>query len=64
MGDDMSENHVAKYYFFTGQEFATPEEAKERIHMHAVESRRNLRLVKNDGLRIRAICDSQIPVFT
>ncbi|GJV58884.1 hypothetical protein Tco_1464984 [Tanacetum coccineum] len=32
--------------------------------MHSIESRRNLKLYKNDGVRIRARCDGKVPVFT
>ncbi|GJV19101.1 hypothetical protein Tco_1368121 [Tanacetum coccineum] len=34
------------------------------VYLHSIESRRNLKLYKNDGVRIRAICDGKVPVFT
>ncbi|KAJ9548458.1 hypothetical protein OSB04_021001 [Centaurea solstitialis] len=49
--------------FFVGQSFATKEEVKNRITMHSVHSRRDIKIIKNDSLRIRAICNGQIPVF-
>ncbi|GJQ96243.1 heat stress transcription factor B-4-like protein [Tanacetum coccineum] len=53
-----------KYSFYTGQKFTTPKEAKDRVYLHSIESRRNLKLYKNDGVRIRATCDGKVPVFT
>ncbi|GKE65244.1 hypothetical protein Tco_1519405, partial [Tanacetum coccineum] len=32
--------------------------------MHSIKSRRNLKLYKNDGVRIRARCAEKVPVFT
>ncbi|GJY98520.1 heat stress transcription factor B-4-like protein [Tanacetum coccineum] len=46
------------------KKFTTPKEAKDRVYMHSIESRRNLKLYKNDGVRIRARCDGKVPVFT
>ncbi|GKD79493.1 hypothetical protein Tco_1342114 [Tanacetum coccineum] len=40
------------------------EEAKDRVYLHSIESRRNLKLYKNDGVRIRARCDGKVHVFT
>nr|GEW79529.1 hypothetical protein [Tanacetum cinerariifolium] len=40
------------------------EEAKDRVYLHSIESRRNLKLYKNDGVRIRARCDGKVLVFT
>ncbi|GKD19016.1 hypothetical protein Tco_1208174, partial [Tanacetum coccineum] len=31
----------------------TPKEAKDIVYLHSIESRRNLKLYKNDGVRIR-----------
>ncbi|GKF60317.1 hypothetical protein Tco_0177103 [Tanacetum coccineum] len=53
-----------KYSFYTGKKFTTPKEAKDRVYLHSIESRRNLKLYKNDGVRIRARCDGKVPVFT
>ncbi|GJS31144.1 hypothetical protein Tco_0491764 [Tanacetum coccineum] len=44
--------------------FTTPKEAKDRVYLHSIESRRNLKLYENDGIRIRARCDGKVPVFT
>nr|GEW17681.1 hypothetical protein [Tanacetum cinerariifolium] len=40
------------------------EEAKDKVYLHSIESRRNLKLYKNDGVRIRARCDGKVLVFT
>ncbi|GKA79333.1 hypothetical protein Tco_0785929 [Tanacetum coccineum] len=53
-----------KYSFYTGQKFTTPKEAKNRVYLHSIESIRNLKLYKNDGVRIRAKYDGKVPVFT
>ncbi|GJW43543.1 hypothetical protein Tco_0072342 [Tanacetum coccineum] len=53
-----------KYSFYTGLQFTTPKEAKDRVCLHSIESRRNLKLYKNDSVRIRARCEGKVPVFT
>ncbi|GJY97893.1 putative ribonuclease H-like domain-containing protein [Tanacetum coccineum] len=53
-----------KYSFYIGKKFTTPKKAKDRVYLHSIESRRNLKLYKNDGVRIRARCDGKVPVFT
>ncbi|GKD06072.1 heat stress transcription factor B-4-like protein, partial [Tanacetum coccineum] len=53
-----------KYSFYTGHKFTTPKEAKNKVYMHSIESRRNLKLYKNDGVRIRASCEGKVLVFT
>nr|GEV56335.1 hypothetical protein [Tanacetum cinerariifolium] len=40
------------------------EEAKDRVSLHFIESKRNFKLYKNDGVRIRARCDRKVHVFT
>nr|GEU72822.1 hypothetical protein [Tanacetum cinerariifolium] len=56
-GDDVKKLQEEK-------KFTTPKEAKDRVYLHSIESRRNLKLYKNDGVRIRARCDGKVPVFT
>ncbi|GKD10018.1 shikimate O-hydroxycinnamoyltransferase [Tanacetum coccineum] len=53
-----------KYLFYNGQQFTTPKEAKDIVYLHSIESRRNLKLYKNDSVRIRARCEGKVPVFT
>ncbi|GKE59800.1 hypothetical protein Tco_1510167 [Tanacetum coccineum] len=43
-----------KYSFYIGKQFTTPKEAKDRVYLYFIESRRNLKLYKNDSVRIRA----------
>ncbi|GJT81674.1 heat stress transcription factor B-4-like protein [Tanacetum coccineum] len=52
-----------KYSFYTGQKFNTPKEAKDKVYLHSIESRRNLKLYKNDSVRIRARCEGKVPRF-
>ncbi|KAD3066829.1 hypothetical protein E3N88_34709 [Mikania micrantha] len=49
--------------FYLGQEFGTKEEAKNLIRKHSVESRRLIKVVKNDKTRLRAACHGVLPEF-
>nr|GEY43094.1 hypothetical protein [Tanacetum cinerariifolium] len=42
----------------------SPKEAKDRVYLHFIESRRNLKLYKNDIVKIRARCEGKVLVFT
>nr|GEW00394.1 shikimate O-hydroxycinnamoyltransferase [Tanacetum cinerariifolium] len=53
-----------KYSFYTGHKFSTLKEAKDRVYLHSIKSRKNLKRYKNDGVRIRARCDGKVSVFT
>ncbi|GJX69435.1 hypothetical protein Tco_0305162 [Tanacetum coccineum] len=53
-----------KYSFYTGHKFNTPKEAKDKVYLHSIESRRNLKLYKNDSVRIRARYEGKVLVFT
>ncbi|GKB90035.1 hypothetical protein Tco_0962307 [Tanacetum coccineum] len=52
-----------KYSFYSGQEFTTTKEANDKVYMHSIESRTNLKLYKNDSVRVRARCDGKVLVF-
>ena len=52
----------SKNSFFIGKEFANRDLAKEMVRAHAVETRRNIMIVKNDKIRIRAKCFGVVPV--
>ncbi|GJW54369.1 hypothetical protein Tco_0098454 [Tanacetum coccineum] len=39
-----------KYSFYTRQKFTTAKEAKDILYLHIIESRRNLKLYKNDSI--------------
>ncbi|GJT02954.1 hypothetical protein Tco_0824123 [Tanacetum coccineum] len=47
-----------------GQKNTTTKEAKGRVYLHSIKSRRNLKLYKNDSVRVRARCDGNVPAFT
>ncbi|KAD4888199.1 hypothetical protein E3N88_20272 [Mikania micrantha] len=49
--------------FYLGQEFGTKEEAKNLTRKHSVESRRLIKVVKNDKARLRATCHGVLPEF-
>nr|GEW12244.1 hypothetical protein [Tanacetum cinerariifolium] len=38
----------------------SPKEAKDRVYLHSIEIRRNLKLYKNDSVRIRARCEGKV----
>nr|GEW47276.1 hypothetical protein [Tanacetum cinerariifolium] len=46
------------------QKFTTAKEAKDRVYLHSTKSRRNLKLYKNDNVKVRASCDGKVLVFT
>nr|GFA06605.1 hypothetical protein [Tanacetum cinerariifolium] len=46
------------------KKFTTPKEAKDRVYMHSIKSRRNLKLYENDNVRIRASCYGKVLVFS
>ncbi|GKD55958.1 hypothetical protein Tco_1289345 [Tanacetum coccineum] len=53
-----------KYSFYTGHKFTTTKEAKDRLYLHSIKSRRNLKLYKNGSVWIKARCDGKVHVFT
>ncbi|GKA24185.1 hypothetical protein Tco_0710218 [Tanacetum coccineum] len=53
-----------KYLFYTGHKFTTVKEAKDRVYLHSIKSRRNLKLYKNDSVRVRTRHDGKVLVFT
>ncbi|GJW52206.1 hypothetical protein Tco_0093557 [Tanacetum coccineum] len=46
------------------QKFTTAKEAKDRVYLHFIKSKRNLKLYKNDSVRVRTRCDGKVLVFT
>ncbi|GJS15673.1 putative transposase, mutator type, MULE transposase domain protein [Tanacetum coccineum] len=52
------------YSFYTGQKSTTAKEAKDRLYLHSIESRRNLKLYKNDSVMIKERCNGKVHVFT
>ncbi|GKA09544.1 putative reverse transcriptase domain-containing protein [Tanacetum coccineum] len=53
-----------KYSFYTGHKFNTAKEVKDRVYLHSIKSKRNLKLYKNDSVRVSARCDGKMHVFT
>ncbi|CAI9295100.1 unnamed protein product [Lactuca saligna] len=47
--------------FYILQRFSSSQEAKDRIYLHAIETRRELDMVKNDKNRVRVVCKGTIP---
>ncbi|GJU69532.1 hypothetical protein Tco_1255791 [Tanacetum coccineum] len=45
----------SKYSFDSGQIFGNATEVKSRVYLHAIKTRRNLKLIKIDGQRIRSV---------
>ncbi|PWA35861.1 zinc finger, SWIM-type [Artemisia annua] len=54
---------VHKYYFYVCQQFGSADEVKQRVHLHSIETMRELYFKKNDKLRVRAQCRGTIPQF-
>ncbi|KAK9066298.1 hypothetical protein SSX86_013619 [Deinandra increscens subsp. villosa] len=46
--------------FYLGQVFGTKEECKKLIRAHSVETRRNIRIIKDEDERVRAICKGHL----
>ncbi|GJU85866.1 hypothetical protein Tco_1293412 [Tanacetum coccineum] len=64
MEGDMNASGQWKSSFYTRQKFNTTKEAKDIVYLNSIESRRNLKLYKNDSVTVRARCDRKVPVFT
>nr|GEU96091.1 shikimate O-hydroxycinnamoyltransferase [Tanacetum cinerariifolium] len=47
----------------TNLKFTTAKEVNDRVYLHSIESRRNLKMYKNDSVRVRARCDGKVHVF-
>ncbi|GKB91106.1 shikimate O-hydroxycinnamoyltransferase [Tanacetum coccineum] len=57
--DDETSNYRRR-----SQKFTTAKKAKDKVYLHSIESIRNLKLYKNDSVRVRARCDGKVHVFT
>ncbi|XP_071738981.1 uncharacterized protein [Rutidosis leptorrhynchoides] len=53
---DLGLDHDPKTQFLLGQTFGTSREVKDLVNKIAVETRRELKIVKNDLKRVRVIC--------
>ena len=50
-----------KTYFYVGRKFANKDDVREYIKEHSIETRRKIRMEKNDNERVRAVCRGVIP---
>ncbi|KAK9053929.1 hypothetical protein SSX86_025004 [Deinandra increscens subsp. villosa] len=55
--------HHGTIHFYLGQVFGTKEECKTLIRDHSVETRRNIRVIKDEDFRVRAICKGSMGDF-
>nr|GEW56354.1 hypothetical protein [Tanacetum cinerariifolium] len=53
-----------KYLFYTGRKFTTTKETKDIVYLHSIKSKINLKLYKNDSVRVKARCDGKVSVYT
>ncbi|KAK9071946.1 hypothetical protein SSX86_008377 [Deinandra increscens subsp. villosa] len=49
--------------FYIGQTFGSKEEFKKLVREHGVKTRRQIRVFKDESLRVRAVCWGTIPKF-
>lgn len=49
--------------FYIFQSFSSAKEFKDKVKLHAIESRRLLEFEKNDKNRVRAVCRGSIPTL-
>ncbi|GJZ81710.1 hypothetical protein Tco_0646704 [Tanacetum coccineum] len=57
-GDTCNDNETSNY------RRKSAKEAKNRVYLHSIESRRILKLYKNDNVRVRARCEGKVNVFS
>ncbi|GJY24286.1 hypothetical protein Tco_0397944 [Tanacetum coccineum] len=53
-----------KYALYCGQFFGSSKEVKDKVYLHSIETRRDLKLVRNDKLRVRAMCFGKTLMYT
>ena len=54
---------VYKTFFYVGKKFPNRDEVKELVKEHSIETRRELRMEKNDKERVRVVCRGIIPTL-
>ncbi|GJZ18355.1 hypothetical protein Tco_0554478, partial [Tanacetum coccineum] len=63
--DLSNDNETSKYRRRRLDELSREmEEVKDIVYLHFIESRRNLKLYKNDSVKVRARYDRKVPVYT
>ncbi|CAI9265993.1 unnamed protein product [Lactuca saligna] len=55
-----SVGEVHKVAFHIGQKYKTKKDLKDKIDLHALETRRNISFTKNNKSRLTAICDGNV----
>ncbi|CAI9293924.1 unnamed protein product [Lactuca saligna] len=55
-----SAGEVHKVAFHIGQKYKAKKELKDKIDLHALETRRNISFTKNDKSRLTAVCDGTV----
>ncbi|GJT85844.1 hypothetical protein Tco_1067561 [Tanacetum coccineum] len=63
-GEDMDVINADNFDSDTGNADETSNYRRRRVYMHFIESRRNLKMYKNDSVRVRARSDGKVLVFT
>nr|GEW23395.1 hypothetical protein [Tanacetum cinerariifolium] len=62
--NDFGNDDETSNYRRTRHKLNNAKEAKESVYLHSIESKRNLKLYKNNSVKVRARCDGKVPVFT
>ena len=57
----MNEGSGSGIHFYVGQVFGRKDGIKDMIDRHAVETMRDIHVIKNDLVRIRVVCKGFIP---
>lgn len=58
-----SEGRIFKTYFYVGKQFGSAAEVKKLIKRHSIETRREIKIIKNDKERVRAAYFGKLPSF-
>lgn len=53
---EAQKDRVLKHDFYVGQRFSNKKEVMDMVRAHAVETRRELKMIKNDNCRVRVAC--------
>ncbi|KAJ9552457.1 hypothetical protein OSB04_016502 [Centaurea solstitialis] len=59
--ESLAKQHKGDTNFYIGQQFGTKKEVKNAIRLHSIETRRDLLIIRNDKIRMRAVCKGMVP---
>nr|GEX79375.1 hypothetical protein [Tanacetum cinerariifolium] len=62
--DDDDDDDVEEDFLVDEENEIVEPDVESRVYLYSIESRRNLKLYKNDSVRIRARCEGKVHVFT